>query len=219
MNLNNQGFIRWKRIAQLSLGMLFIASFYNACAPTLFEAAKGGISGAMNFFSVFDKPQSPIVLMTSEQTFQSMLNVTGQTNAATGTQRAEFDSRTGSLSATDNLANMNSPLLLASTSLAGEVCNGLIAKETPMANGSRAVFGSVNFSANIATNGLAAYNSAVQAMALKFWGRNINGEELTALQSYYNEFVTGITDSTAQNRALYLSTCAAMLSSFDSLVY
>jgi len=205
---------KWTRISMIVAGMTAMVTLTFNCAPSVFQSAKGG-SGSFDLFSIFDKPNAPISLMTAEQTYRSMLNVTGQTAAPVGT--AEYNLRFASMSATDSLANINSPLLLASTSLAGEVCNNLLNAEK--ASDARRFFNGVNFSAGQNAGAADLYAAAVEAMAQAFWGRPLNAEEASILTGFYTSFTTGANNNADLTNDLYLGTCAAMLSSFDSLVY
>ena len=203
---------KWQKISVILMGMCGLATLSFNCSPALFEAQRGGSSGSVELFSVFEKTNAPITLLTAEQTYQSMLNVTGQSAPIA---RTEYVSRFGTMSSTPNLTNMNSPLLLASTSLAGDVCNSAITSEISAAT-PRRLFASINFAA---APDEGAFQNSAAAMAEAFWGRRINGEELAHLNSYYAEMTTGVTANAALTRAVALGACAAMLSSFDSLVY
>jgi len=162
-------------------------------------------------------------LMISDQTFQSMLNVTGQAGAQTNTQVTEFNLRTSSLSDTDSLSMVNAPLMVAATSLAGEVCNGLVAKEKAMAAASRLFFNGVDFTKPVSQNNAQAYSDSASAMAQAFYGRALDPDEQAALSQYYVDFGKGLTGTLATNAnqtsVLYITLCAAMLSSFDALTF
>jgi hypothetical protein len=204
---------KWQKISLIAFGMGVLGTLSFNCSPALFESKKGGSSGSLELLSVFEETNAPITLLTAEQTYQSMLNVTGQT--ATPVARAEYTSRFGAMSSTQSLTNVNSPLLLASTSLAGDVCNSAITAEMSTAN-PRRLFGSINFAA---APDLVAFQGSAAAMAEAFWGRRINGEELAQINLFYEEMTTGVTANAALTRALALGACSAMLSSFDSLVH
>lgn len=210
---------KWKKISVILAGMCGLATLTFNCSPTLFESRKGSGGGGLDIFSIFESTNAPLTLLTAEQTYASMLNVTGQKDSTinqgasvTTISRAEYDLRFGTMSSTHSLGNFNSPLLLATTSLAGDVCNNAITKETA---GTRRLFPNVNF--NGAPDGNAFLGSAA-AMAQAFYGRQISGEEVNALNEYYAEMTTGATQNAALTRAVVLGACAAMLSSFDSLV-
>lgn len=202
---------KWKKISVILAGMCGLATLTFNCSPALFESRKGSGSGKFEIFSVFEATNAPIVLLTAEQTYQSMLNVTGQ--STTPVARPEYISRFGTMSSTANLGNMNSPLMLASTSLAGDVCNNAITREVA---GTRNLFPGVDF--NAAPNA-GTFAAATTAMADAFYGRRINGDELAVLNSYFADMTSAGTQNGALTRTVVLGACSAMLSSFDSLVY
>jgi hypothetical protein len=159
----------------------------------------------------------PMALNNAEQTFKSMLNVTGQMSA-TNAQNNEFNIRVGQLADNSLLSSINGPLLLSATSLAGEVCNGLLNREKGLAAGQRMYLDAVNFAAG-PQNTAAAYASTIQKLSRGFWGHDIPMEESAVLNAYYADFVANTVNTSAQTSNLYLSTCAAMLSSFDAITF
>jgi|GEM_PF-5666747 len=205
--------VKWKKIAVIVAGMCGLSTLSFNCAPTLFESSKSSGGSVFDTFSVYEATNAPLTLLTAEQTYQSMLNVTGQSVAPVS--RTEYLARFGTMASTPNLGNMTSPLMLASTSLAGDICNNLITAEAP-AGATRKYFVNVNFNAGPDVN---TFNSSIAAMAEGFWGRRINAEEVSILNSFYSDLTTGVTANAALTRAVMLGSCAAMLSSFDSLVY
>lgn len=212
---------RWQRTLIVLFGMAGLSTLSFNCAPSLFQSADYSYLNASSFLgaNTFEMPKdSPWVLQNTYQVFSSMANVTGQSGNVTANQLAEYDGRTGALSQTDKITDMNAPLQMAASSLAGEFCNGLITAESA-AGASRKYFTNVNFGAALSGNTTAAYAESIGAMAQGFWGRPISAEETSILQSYYNDFVGSAANNANQTRALYLATCAAMLASFDTLTY
>ena len=204
-----------------------IATCYTNCSPSMFKAAspkQSDFSSSGCGANCFEKQSSPYTMMTSLQVFSSMLNVTEQSSAISTTMRQEYEARTGSLADNDSLAVVNAPLQLATTSIAGEVCNGVLNREVPLTAAQRKFFVQVDFSRNLAGNTTAAYSSAVDAMAEAFWGRSVNDEERLAMNEFYNDFagsyglLGSAQDQVRVTRKLYLSACAAMLSSFDAFI-
>lgn len=187
------------------------------CAPSFFKAATGGVADFSSAIGsdVYEKRDTPIVLMNAEQTFETMLNVTGQSFQPSNTQRQEYATRFASLSSDDNITGISSALMIASTSLAGEMCNGVMTAER---NGTvpRRLFPNVVFTA--APNPT-QYAESVSAMAQAFWGRDLNEEERVSLETYYNGFVQGATANADLTNDLYLTTCSAMLSAFDAITF
>ncbi len=217
--------LKTRRITALIAAMIGVATMHFNCAPSLFEGADnsagsgGGGSGLQQGQDLFSSQKtSPWVLQNTFQVFSSFANVTGQNLQISNTQLQEYDARTGALSQTDKLSDVNAPLQLAATSLAGEFCSGLITRETA-AGATRKYFNGVNFGAGLAQNNATSFGGSIAAMAQGFWGRSIKPEEETILNAYYTDFVATAGTAAAQTRNLYLSTCAAMLASFDTLTY
>jgi hypothetical protein len=164
----------------------------------------------------------PYALLNAEQALSSMLNVTEQPQANTAV-RNEFNIRNSAFSVNSYLASMNAPMLLSATSLAGEVCNSLIARERPLAGPQRLFFEGVNFAAGPAQINGPDYASVVQVFSQKVWGRSLASEEAEFFNQYYTDFMATLTTAertqAAKTSAFYLSVCAAVLSSFDSLTF
>ncbi|HMN67215.1 MAG TPA: hypothetical protein PKC28_01630 [Bdellovibrionales bacterium] len=221
---------KWRMILTLTLGMGALSTLTFNCAPRLFEPLHPRGSSSLSSYrspcglpDCFAKPESPYAMLTSFQAFSSMLNVTDQVGQVSASMLAEYDARKGALPDSDNMAAINAPMQMSGTSLAGEVCGALIAKETT-AGAVRKFFTDVDFTRNIAGNPAAAYDKTIQTMARNFWGRSISSEEHSILSSYYADFAAsyGAQGNAAEQvratRKLYLSACAAMLSSFDAMI-
>lgn len=225
MNIKTKIQLKWKRIAAVTVGLVALSTMSFNCSLRQFEAVSA--SSDLSSFDVtpgsFDKPVSPYALMTSEQTFQSMLNVTGQTASRTPAQVNEYNLRTSSMSDNDSLATINAPLTMATTSLAGEVCNGLLAREKALASANRKFFSGIDFTKGVSQNSADAYAAAASSMGQAFYGRSLASAEQQVLIAFYSEFVGSLTaaqlTAAAQTNNLYLSLCTAMLSSFDSINY
>jgi len=213
---------KWRSITLIVGGMTCLSTLSFNCAPSLFQSASySSMGSSLSPFSTFEKTNATISLLTGEQTFQTMLNVTGQTTTSTGAQMNEYNSRLTFLSTTDNLANITSSLILASTSLAGEVCNGLVAKEKALPAASRRFFTSMNFGATPANNAAADFMASVNMLAVSAWGRTMNQDEQQIFSDFFEEFKANLktTNNAAQTDNLCISACSAVLSSFDALVY
>lgn len=163
----------------------------------------------------------PFALLNFDQAFQSMLNLTDQSQNIKPTQLSEFRLRESSLAAGNNLNMYNGPLLIATTSLAGEVCNGII----PVVNSpnSNKIFSLINFNGGLSELSDSSYYETLDRMALTFWSRTSSNSEKILFKDFRNEFVANLTSAqltqTAQTRNLFLATCSAFLSSFDSMTY
>lgn len=214
--------LKWKRITAILLGMGVLSTLTFNCAPSMFQSRRDAMSDLSSHGGpdVFDGPKrTPIVLMTARQTYKTFMNVTGQEGAQTNAQLTEYEARYSSLSVNDRLTNIGAPMQMAATSLAGEVCNGLLTREVAAAAAARKFFGQVNFGASVAQNNKAAFDSAVSVMANSFWNRQPTDEETAALNAFYSEFSAVAGNAAAGTRNLYLAACTGMLASFDSYTY
>lgn len=224
MDMNFKISRKWKKISMIVAGMVGLSTLTFNCAPSMFQSMKFG-EGAGNGLleaveDIFSGPKkSPFAMMTAKQTYKTFLNVTGQEGAQTTTQLSEYDARFSSLSSNDRLSSINAPLQMAAVSLAGEVCNGLVTKETAAAASARRFFSQVDFTKPVSGNSQAAFSATVQVMANSFWGRSPTSDEASLLNQFYNEFSATAGTNTAGTRNLYLATCAAMLGSYDTYTY
>ena len=211
--------LRWIPVLAL------LAVGFNNCAPS-----GGGGGGSLDSASVgqpapevdSEKLGIPIALLSAEQTLQSMLSVTN-TPVASAATLSEYNDRYGALAAGNDLSMANGPLMIGSTSLAGEVCNNMLTQEKAAAAANRNFYGSVNFAAGINSIDDLAFRSSIRGMARSFWGRNETMEEFTLLLQYKDDFAAALT-ATARTQAASTSNvlqalCAAMLSSLDSISY
>jgi hypothetical protein len=164
----------------------------------------------------------PIALLSAEQTLSSMMKVTNVT-AASATVMTEYNNRYGALAAGNDLNMANGPLMIGATSLAGEICNSMLTQEKAAAAANRNFFGGIDFTQGVNSVSDAGYASAIRGMARSFWGRNEEMAELTVLAQFKMDFINALA-ATARTQAasssnLMLATCAAMLSSVDTLTY
>jgi hypothetical protein len=169
-----------------------------------------------------EKLGMPIALLSAEQTLSSMMKLA---NVATPSAAllTEYNGRYGSLAAGNDLGMANGPLMLGSTSLAGEVCNTMLTAEKAAADTARNFYGGVNFTTGVSSVTDAQFNTSVRSMARQFWGRSETAEELTLMQTYKTEFINALAANlrtqAASTSNLMLASCAAMLSSVDAISY
>lgn len=230
MKLDNSK-LRVLKSLGILIGMFGTLSFYGFnCAPPSFQVMDQSSLSVSNTGDIIPsgggvdlKPTLPQALLTAEQVYQSMLNLTEQTTTITGNQVGEFTRREGAFSESSEVNLVNSPMLIAMTSFAGEVCNGLVAREQGQTAAMRKYFQSVNFTGPIANLTADNYSDVVTRMANGFWGRAPSSDELTLFNTFRSDFTAAIPAAqiaqNAQTRALVLSTCTAMLGSFDVFTY
>lgn len=212
--------LKWKRISLILAAMAGLSTLTFNCAPSMFQAKSGDFSSLSSTGDVFSAVRnSPYTLMTARQTYKTFLNVTGQEGAQTNNQLNEYTARFSTLATTDRVTNLNAPLQMAATSLAGEVCNGLLAKEVAAPAANRKFFGQVDFTRAASANTRAAFDSAIEVMANSFWSRPPSEEEKTMLGSFYTEFSGSAGTAAAGTRTMYLAACTGMLAAFDTYTY
>lgn len=188
-------------------------------SASLGSAGTGIAEGEVNS----EKLGLPYALLSAEQTLTSMMKVANVPTASTAIV-TEYNNRYGSLAAGNDLSMVNGPLMLGSTSLAGEVCNSLLAQEKAITDATqRNFFSGINFAAGISSVTDAGFESSVRGMARSFWGRNENAAELAMLKQYKTEFndalAANVRTQAASSSNLMLATCAAMLSAVDAISY
>jgi hypothetical protein len=192
------------------------------CSQSGFMAKKEQTS--MSSISSYDSINIPgMALQNFEQVFQSMLNLTGQVGAVTNAQMNSYNTVQGSLPEGSDLSLISAPVLLSASSLAGEMCNGLLTRETALAQASRSYFPQVDFTKAVDQLSEDGYLAAMNGLSHNFISRDLSADELTLFRSFRSEFVSGLpaADKTRaqQTRNLMLSSCAALLSSFEVLSY
>jgi hypothetical protein len=206
----------------IPLSALLFVGFNNCAQPVTedYDFASTGRIEAEEMDS--EKLGIPIALLSAEQTLQSMLNVTNVATAPASVL-TEYNTRYGALAAGNDLSMANAPLMLSSTSLAGEVCNSMITNERAMAAADRAFFGSVNFNAGISTMSDDVVKASIRGMARSFWGRNETQDEQVLLLSYKLEFTDALAANArtqaASSANFMTALCSAMLSSLDAITY
>lgn len=213
--------IRWQRTLVVVGAMAGLASLSFNCAPTLMKSSDYSYlnRNSSSGLDLFDAPKdSPWVLQNTFQVYSTMANVTGAYLGNSTAQRTEYDLRTGALAQGDKITDINAPLQMAASSMAGVFCSDLVTRESTV-GAVRKFFEGVNFNANLAANSTASYASAIEVMAQSFYGRSLSQEEFNILTAYYNNFVATAGTANTQTRNLYVSTCAGMLASFDAITF
>jgi hypothetical protein len=203
----------------LIIKSLALLIFFQNCArlPMGLE----GNSDSASLTTNNDPVYSPYALLTGEQIFKGMLNLTG--TAPTGAVNNEYKSRENAFSLNADLKNITSPMMIAITSLGGEVCNTLLASEISKSTSDRAFFSEVDFTKDVSNVNTDQFDFVIHSLARTFWGRNETEEERNLLLNGKSEFLATLEASKAtqatSTRDLMLFTCSAMLSSVDAFTY
>lgn len=224
-------------------GVLSLYSFN--CAPPSFQVADGG-SAVLSSTGVLipdgggngQVDPAPVLsqsLLTSEQVYSSLMNITDQYTPVTtqiqNNQLNEFGIREGAFTVAPELTWLNSPMLIALTSFAGSVCEGVVQREQNITDiTARKYFVGVNFGGVVTNFTETDYLASVTRMTNNFWGRAPSSEEVTAFTSFRTDFIAapqtaGLTpadpnrSATQRTRDIAVATCTAILSSYDVFTY
>ena len=123
-----------------------------------------------------------------------------------------YSSKQGTVSANGNVSTLNGPMLMAATSIAGEICEDLILQEktTP-----RIFIGFDFASMTLPTTG--NLQDAIRRIARSCWSRNEDTTESQLLMNAVSSsFGTASEANKTHDAALFM--CTTMLGSLDSLV-
>jgi hypothetical protein len=129
-----------------------------------------------------------------------------------GTTETVYEEKKGSISTYGEANTITAPMMMAITSLAGEICSDLIDQE--VASGVR-IFSGFNLGGN-ALPSSANLTNAVGNIALSCWRGNESAEERAAILDMVNSNVGAAEAGAARKAALMI--CTSMLSSVDALL-
>jgi hypothetical protein len=164
---------------------------------------------------------NPHSLLSGEQVLRGMLSVTGTAITERNQIRTEYNTRSSLFASSYDLQAVTSPMMIAVTNLASEVCRATVDRERILPSEQRKFFRGVDFSRGPASITEDVYMSNLRTMAMSFWGRDLNDSEIRALADGRTEFQAGIPNgqasSNVQTQSLLLFSCTAMLGTFDAL--
>lgn len=125
---------------------------------------------------------------------------------------AMYSSKQGSISESGAVSTLTAPMLMASTSIAGEVCKDLIEIERSAPR----IFMGINLSAtSVPAQGM--MQDAMRRIARSCWSRDEDSTESQIIMDGVNSAFSGVNGAnTAHDAMLFM--CTSMLSSLDSLV-
>jgi hypothetical protein len=152
----------------------------------------------------------------SENTFTSMLNQTGVAAPSTATRNA-VTAQFSKLSETGKADSVTAPMWVSITTVAGELCNDLVAQEQGLTAANRRFYGQVDFTRGPASISAAAKDDMIRRLARSFWGRNESAQEKALILSSFNGTFTSATVGDTLGATMFL--CTAMLSSLDAHKY
>lgn len=172
-------------------------------------AGTGGGSGSS------DMPVIPgartVSIVYSKQVVDQLSSCSGLA-APSATTMTMYEQKKGAISTYGAANTVTAPMMMAVTSIAGEICNDLINQEVSV--GQR-LFVGFNMSANVLPNDTQLAD-AITRLSLSCWQRNESSGERQALLNLVNSSV-GASEANASRKAA-LMICTSMLSSLDALL-
>lgn len=152
-----------------------------------------------------------VSLVSSNQTLSHLATCLGVKNPSSQTL-ALYEEKKGSISVSGAANTVTPPMMMAITSIAGELCNDLINQE--IASGPR-MFVGINFTANQlpATNDI---QDSISRLALSCWNRYETDSEKQILVDLVETSV-GATETMAARKASLLL-CTSVVSSLEALL-
>lgn len=171
-------------------------------------AGTGGTGGS-------DMPVIPgartVSIVYSKQVVDQLASCSGLAAPSAATT-AMYEQKKGAISTYGAANTVTAPMMMAVTSIAGEICNDLIAQEVSV--GQRLFMG-FNMSASSLPNN-SQLSDAITRLSLSCWQRNESSGERQALLDLVSSSV-GASEANASRKAA-LMLCTSMLSSLDALL-
>jgi hypothetical protein len=130
-----------------------------------------------------------------------------------------YDNKQGSISENGAVGTVTAPMLMATASIAGEVCMDLINAERRLSPAARRIFTNIDFTSNsLPSQGL--MQDAVRRIARSCWNRDEQSLEAdTIIQGVSAAFsaapTAAVNTPVAQDAMLFI--CTSMMSSLDSI--
>lgn len=211
-----------KRIILFSVGLFIVGatlSIGNGCSKQ-YLSKSGSAGDAMSGIVPSGTSGSDIdvlpgartaSLVYSKQVLDQLSSCSGLASPSDKTV-AMYQQKQGAISTYGYVNTVTSPMMMAVTSIAGEICNDLVAQE--VASGPR-LFVGYNFSDAMLPNPTQLSDS-ISRIALSCWQRRENETEKQMLLNMVSSSVGVAEVMGGQKSALMI--CTAMLSSLDSLL-
>jgi hypothetical protein len=157
-------------------------------------------------------------LTYSKQILDHLVSCSG-IGVPTDATQSTWLSKKGAVSVDGAVDTLTAPMLMASATIAGDVCRDLIDQEekadtdTDSQTEAR-IFTGVNWSTSTPLPSTGVLTTSIQGLALSCWQRQAESAELDLiLQAVQSEFGSG----NINTREAYLFLCASMLGSIDTL--
>ena len=193
----------------LGLVVLFVG---HGCSEIGAVKGAAGPSASLNLAGTDDIEVFPntktVSTVYAKQFMDNMISCTGIGIESTLT-REEYKTQKASLSEYGYATDVTPPMLMAISSMAGEVCSDIIdGWQNPAGNKRQVIFD--NFAMNRAPNST-EIRGAIQKFALSCWNRRATDVEANTVENMVNATANG----NGETAALVL--CTAMLSSYKAI--
>jgi len=193
-----------------------VATIGNGCGQD-FTTQNGGSTGNNTAtgggLTPEDDPIIPgrktVSFVYSNQVLDQLTSCVGVTKPSELTLQT-YASKKGSISVTGAANTITPPMMMAITTIAGEVCNDLINQEAT----SPRILSAVDLSANTPPS-VSSLNDVISKMALSCWNRYETQDERNVL---VNMVLNSVANENQASRKASLMVCTAMLSSVDALL-
>lgn len=199
-----------------------VLSIGNGCSQSL-NSASSGVSannGATDNVGSIQSENTDMPIINGAKTVSIVYSkqIVDQLSSCVGVAQpsdatlAMYEQKKGAVSTYGYANTVTSPMMMAVTSIAGEVCNDLINQEVK--TGAR-IFSGFDMSSNNLPN-VSLISDSISRMALSCWQRRETSVERELVLNMVQSSVVATENLAARKSALLV--CTSMLSSLDSLL-
>lgn len=155
-----------------------------------------------------------VSLVYSKQVLDQMTTCAGVSRPS-DTTLAMYDQKKGAVSVYGTANTITGPMMMAVTSIAGEVCNDLLNQEATATSSRIFAFNDKNFSTNMLPS-TTEMNDAISRLGLSCWQRIPDSNERAVISSMIADTIKNGDSKASRSAALMI--CTSMLSSLDALL-
>ncbi len=166
-------------------------------------------------------PVETFAVLNQNQVLKSMISCTGLTNVDNATRNL-YEGSKNSFSLEGEAESVGAPMWMAITSLAGEVCDDLVAQEAGQSADQRRIFSAIDFSQGPANINALQVASVTANMARSCWGRDASSKEREIINTAFfgdpadNNDDTFSGNNTQETRRAATFLCAGILASLSA---
>ncbi len=150
-------------------------------------------------------------MVYGNQILDHLLACAGVASPSDGTLTV-WRAKKGSISETGAYDSITAPMLMAVTSIAGEVCNDLVEIEAAVGGDQRRIFNIVDFDSDRLSAG---FDESLRKLARSCWLREETDEEKSFVMNGMSQYFT---PAAGVNKKAALSLCTQVLASLDTLL-